>query len=67
MAWAMKRFTSSPVPELSTQLFTLLRRALTSYGLATCMLVIFRGNSDEELLGKAGTLLSLDLRHLTAS
>lgn len=57
MGWAMKRFTKSPVPELSTQLLTLVRRALTSYGLTTWMQVIFRGDSDEELLGKPGRLL----------
>lgn len=61
MGWAMKRFISSPVPELSAQLFTLLREALSSYGLTTCMQLIFRGDSNEELLGKPGMLLTKTL------
>lgn len=61
MGWAVKRFTNSPVPERSTQLFTLVRRALTSYGLTIWMQVIFRGDSDEKLLGKFGRLLTKTL------
>lgn len=52
------RFNKSPVPELSIQLFPLVTRTLTSYGLTVWMQVIFRRDSDEELLGKPGRLLT---------
>lgn len=64
--WWVGQWKDLPIVQCrakNSAVYTGEKRALTSYGLTTCMQVIFRGDSDEELLGKPGRLLTKTLSY----
>lgn len=61
MGWVKKKFTNSPVPDLSTQLLTLVRQSLDFLWFNHLHAGDFQRDGDEELLEKPGRMLTKTL------